>query len=168
MTPRETFDEIIGQKSDEGYLDRYINKTRIYMARKHSSPKFKITKRTPSFTEKRLGVNEGIAYAVISEQGVKHGAMITYANNGCSFSERAIIAHELGHVALHYDLINVTPMEDKHEQEATIFAEQLLIHRSEHYKPLKCFLHLKKYYTVSIKRIRTTLTNIYKDYKISE
>lgn len=112
-----------------GFLDYYIKKLQGHMANKLNVPSFQIVKRVQQF-----GEPIGEAQGQILKMDNNRGVFITYSKTGSPLLQRGVLAHELGHIALHYGLSSKNAqMPSEHEKEATAFAYLILTDRSAHY-----------------------------------
>jgi Zn-dependent peptidase ImmA (M78 family) len=155
------FNDVKNMANDDGLLDYYVKKTRDYMAEKFGKQKFQIIKRTTKFTDV-LKKTEGRVDIFEDYNGV----IINYSEGKDDLVKRGVIAHELGHVAMHYELIEQKiEMQDEHEKEATDFAELVLKDHSVHYDNLPDSYYTRESHVVGDDAIKKVLKKIYKKHE---
>ena len=154
------FNDVKNQNSGDGYLDTYIKKVEKYMTEIYKTEKtFFIKKMCPKFGLAKENFDEYKAYVVPTAMNNKQwGAIIYFSEEGDGFTKRALIAHELGHLAVHFDLLPT--MKSEQEVEANFFALQLLCDRSDSYENLKNTEYIMDHYCVSSDKIEKKLAEL--------
>jgi hypothetical protein len=158
----DVFEEIIKDPHDDGLLDRYIDKTRRYMI-KNGLERFEINKSVAPWA--KLSRPGGRAFPQKGRTGYE-GAIIRYSKSENDLETRAIVAHELGHIALHFDKLSDEKYEpEKHdpeeEKEATEFARLVLMDRSKRNEKLKDTDYASKNYYVEAGIINEVLERLF-------
>jgi hypothetical protein len=156
---KKVFEAITNDPHDEGLLDRYINKTRKYMIEK-GFPEFEINKSVTSWA--KLSRPAGQVLRRKDSTGYEW-AIIQYSKGKNDLETRAVVAHELGHIALHFDELPAARDEPSKQKQATEFAKFVLMDRSKRYNKLKEKSYVEENYAVAEKNIDAVLERLFRE-----
>ena len=154
----DEFEKIIKDPHDDGLLDRYIDKVRRYMIREGFGG-FEINKSVAPWAK----LSRPGGKALYTTDGT---AIIRYSKSENDLETRAIVAHELGHIALHFRKLSdegydPEKYDPKEEMESTEFARLVLADRSKRYDKLKDADYASKNYYVEPGIIDETLRKLF-------